>query len=467
VCHKKEGDQKNTMHNIKHAATHVSGEEPDRLKSAAMYFGIKNTRAPLKPVRQVASQPSNENSSKNPHSKSILKFGSTVWSNVGLLFSDSTLEAARMHSVGVMTQEERIAGDGTLHLMSISRRKKGTEPTYKDLMDLFHQKPLEPLETVRETEDDEYEEVVLDSVEGGSLTAAIFGIVKGTVGPAVLYLPRGFALSGYAVAIPAMIIATISYLYSATRLLQCWKVESDKNRALAQKMEELRGLLDPEGAEIESKKQYGSTPADLHCAPLENAGHLLTYPELARRAFGKASVLISGGIAAMQFGVCLTYLIFVPQNLFESTRALFGVEIRREIFLAGMLVLEIPLVWIRDIRKLTPFNILATIFIAFGLVSVLFIALFGLDHPATAYQVANEGEMYQLYEEVTHLSAINPTWFLFIGTSFFCFEGSITLLVPLQEAVYKKEDRENFLNVNRRVTSSIVAFYIVFATICW
>jgi proton-coupled amino acid transporter len=372
-----------------------------------------------------------------------------------------------MHSVGVMTQEERIAGDGTLHLMSISRRKKGTEPTYKDLMDLFHQKPLEPLETVRETEDDEYEEVVLDSVEGGSLTAAIFGIVKGTVGPAVLYLPRGFALSGYAVAIPAMIIATISYLYSATRLLQCWKVESDKNRALAQKMEELRGLLDPEGAEIESKKQYGSTSADLHCPPLENAGHLLTYPELARRAFGKASVLISGGIAAMQFGVCLTYLIFVPQNLFESTRALFGVEIRREIFLAGMLVLEIPLVWIRDIRKLTPFNILATIFIAFGLVSVLFIALFGLDHPATAYQVANEGEMYQLYEEVTHLSAINPTWFLFIGTSFFCFEGSITLLVPLQEAVYKKEDRENFLNVNRRVTSSIVAFYIVFATICW
>lgn len=212
------------MANPNHAVTFVAGEESDRLKSAAQYFGIKNTRTPLKPVRQIAAQPSNEKSSKNPHSKSILKFGSTVWSNVGLLFSDSTLEAARMHSVGVMAQEERIAGDGTLHLMSISRRKKGTEPTYKDLMDLFHQKPLEPLEIVRETEDDDYEEVVLDSVEGGSLTAAIFGIVKGTVGPAVLYLPRGFALSGYAVAIPSMIIATISYLYSATRLLQCWKV---------------------------------------------------------------------------------------------------------------------------------------------------------------------------------------------------------------------------------------------------
>lgn len=457
------------MANPNHAVTFVAGEESDRLKSAAQYFGIKNTRTPLKPVRQIAAQPSNEKSSKNPHSKSILKFGSTVWSNVGLLFSDSTLEAARMHSVGVMAQEERIAGDGTLHLMSISRRKKGTEPTYKDLMDLFHQKPLEPLEIVRETEDDDYEEVVLDSVEGGSLTAAIFGIVKGTVGPAVLYLPRGFALSGYAVAIPSMIIATISYLYSATRLLQCWKVESDKNHLLAQKMEELRGLLDPEGAESVSKNHYGSAPIDPHFAASGNSA-FLTYPELAKRAFGKASVLISGGIAAMQFGVCLTYLIFVPQNLFESTRALFGVEIRKEFFLAGMLLLEIPLVWIRDIRKLTPFNILATIFIAFGLASVLFIALFGLDHPTisdTMNEVANEGEMYQLYEEVTHLPAINPTWFLFIGTSFFCFEGSITLLVPLQEAVYKKEDRENFLNVNRRVTSSIVAFYIIFATICW
>jgi Amino acid permeases len=408
------------------------------------------------------------------HSISILKFGSTVWDNVGLIFSDSTLEVARMHSVGVMAQEERIAVDGTLHLLSISKRRKGTKPTYRDLTDIFHREPLEPLEyEVRETEDEEYEEVVIDSVEGGSITAAIFGIVKGTVGPAVLYLPRGFAMSGYAVAIPSMIIATTTYLYSATRLLQCWKVESDKMKLFSQKLEEIRELLDPIPQEnIEPSYGYGSiSPRRNDQRSIQNPKTLLTYPELSRRAFGKASVLISGGIVAMQFGVCLTYLIFVPQNLYESTKSLFGLEIPRHFFLLGMLFIEIPLVWIRDIRKLTPMNILATMLIAFGLASVLFIALFGSSDFSAFHNdtkdSSNVNGLSQLVEDIIHLPATDPTWFLFIGTSFFCFEGAITLIVPLQEAVYKKQDRERFPNINRRVTASIVTFYIFFAIICW
>jgi hypothetical protein len=445
------------------AATYTHGEDQGRLKSAAKYFGIKNTRTPLKSVREA--QPNNPN--PNTHSRSILKFGSTVWSNVGLLFSDSTLEAARMHSVGVTAQEERIAGDGTLHLMSISKRKKGTKPTYEDLMGLFHQKPLEPLEYELEPiDEEEYEEVMLDSVEGGSIVAAIFGIIKGMVGPAVLYLPRGFALSGFAVAIPAMIIATITYIYSATRLLQCWKAESDKIRLSMEKMEEIRLLLDPNAGEYGGSAAYGS----VENGQKSSNNKMLTYPELARRAFGKASFLISGGIAAMQFGVCLTYLIFVPQNLFEATKTLFGVEVPKQIFLVLMLAVEIPLCWVRDIRKLTPINILATALIAFGLVSVLAIALFdpdpNLDNSGSENNSFEE-DLSDLFQQITLLPRIQPTWVLFIGTSFFCFEGSITLLVPLQEAVYKREDRKRFPYVNQKVTSSIVAFYIFFSVICW
>lgn len=441
----------------------TQGEDQGRLKSAAKYFGIKNTRTPLKSVREA--QPNNPN--PNTHSRSILKFGSTVWSNVGLLFSDSTLEAARMHSVGVTAQEERIAGDGTLHLMSISKRKKGTKPTYEDLMGLFHQKPLEPLEYELEPiDEEEYEEVMLDSVEGGSIVAAIFGIIKGMVGPAVLYLPRGFALSGFAVAIPAMIIATITYIYSATRLLQCWKAESDKIRLSMEKMEEIRLLLDPNAGEYGGSAAYGS----VENGQKSSNNKMLTYPELARRAFGKASFLISGGIAAMQFGVCLTYLIFVPQNLFEATKTLFGVEVPKQIFLVLMLAVEIPLCWVRDIRKLTPINILATALIAFGLVSVLAIALFdpdpNLDNSGSENNSFEE-DLSDLFQQITLLPRIQPTWVLFIGTSFFCFEGSITLLVPLQEAVYKREDRKRFPYVNQKVTSSIVAFYIFFSVICW
>lgn len=44
-------------------------------------------------------------------------------------------------------------------------------------------------------------------------------------------------------------------------------------------------------------------------------------------------------------------------------------------------------------------------------------------------------------------------------------EGSITLIIPLQEAVYRPEDRKRFPDMNRDVTSWICLFYIVFSAI--
>lgn len=520
-----------TTQGQQYAATYQAGEDSNRLAETAKSFGLANARTPLRPVREALEDPPFESSlgmsddgdtGNQPHHhhhgyyeyyrrrrESMIKFGSMVRNNVGLLFTDSTLEAARMHSVGTLAKEERVSRDGTLHLLSVSKRKKGIgapPPTYGDLMDLFHPstQPLEPMEVeVRETDDVEYEEVVVESVEGGTITAAVFGIVKGMVGPAVLYLPRGFAISGWAVALPATAFATLTYLYCSTRLLQAWKVESEKNRRMAEKMGEIQKLLedvngisnggghmkkdDPEEQHHQNGYKYGSIEEQgrddhttAHGIPEPT---LLTYPELARRAFGSYSTLISGGIAAMQFGVCLTYLIFVPQNLTESVRGL-GIEIPKQAFLIAMLALEIPLCWIKDIRKLAPFNIVATLLIAFGLASVLYIALFdddgsgsdvtgmlvgGGDGGNSAYNAttAEQEDSETLIDQIARLPAINDTWFLFVGTSFFCFEGSITLLVPLQEAVYTRSDRERFPRVNNQVISSVVLFYMFFAIICW
>lgn len=47
------------------------------------------------------------------------------------------------------------------------------------------------------------------------------------------------------------------------------------------------------------------------------------------------------------------------------------------------------------------------------------------------------------------------------------FEGSITLLVPLQEAVYREEDRKKFPSVYRRVILGIITFYTFFGIFCW
>lgn len=47
------------------------------------------------------------------------------------------------------------------------------------------------------------------------------------------------------------------------------------------------------------------------------------------------------------------------------------------------------------------------------------------------------------------------------------FEGSITLLVPLQESVQQPLDRARFPKVYKRVVLSIVCFFAVFGITCW
>lgn len=422
------------------ASTYVAGEDESRLQRTAEALGLSNARMPLRPVREAVT-------------------------SVFETLSDSTLEAARMHSVGTLANDERVDECGTIHLMTLTRRHGGKAsaiPEYRNIMDLFKspgdsgRRKSQPLE-VEEVESEEY--AVVDTVEGGSLTAAIFGIVKGTIGPAILYLPRGFKQAGWAVAILALMVSTATYLYSAWRLLECWKIEKEK----IARLEKVKALLDDSALGQYGAMEAGGEPSEPNTNgtprqpvdPHVDDGTMLTYPELSRRAFGKYASFIVSGIAAMQFGVCLTYLIFVPQNLVASYRSITGIDLPMSAFLISMVLVEIPFCWIRDIRRLTPTNMLATLLIAFGLASCLFIALFQDQGDST------------LIQNVASLPPIKDTWYLFIGTSFFVFEGSITLIVPLQEAVFKHEDKKVFPSVNNRVQICIVTFYIFFATICW
>ena len=96
-------------------------------------------------------------------------------------------------------------------MMTLTRLRKQRRAQYVELMDVFEKR-----DGGGEEEEDEF--IVVDTVEGGSLTAAVFGIIKGTVGPAILYLPRGFRLAGYSIAILSLVVSTASYLY------KCYKV---------------------------------------------------------------------------------------------------------------------------------------------------------------------------------------------------------------------------------------------------
>lgn len=371
------------------AKTYVAGEDNSRLKKVARELGLTKHEARI----------------PQPNVRLLPKA-------LQLLWNDDTLARARMHSVGTLGDNESLDGYGNVHrTMTVRRRRRRrgqaiwghVTPDYGgDLSNLF-QKPS-TVEEGDEADDNDDEESVDEIVEveaGGSIAAAVFGIIKGTIGGAVLFLPRGFSMAGYALAIPIMILSTASYLYSANRLLECWRVE----KAKAAKIDEIRALL------LESSpKMYGSTigQSEESKQQASSSGKLLSYPELARRAFGSGAIFVELGIATMQFGVCLTYLIFVPQNLYEATHQLFGWELDKTIFLVVMVLMEVPLAWIRDIRRLAPFNFIATLLIAYGLFSCVVLAFMeNAKDPVLTY-----------LDKLTALPSVNhETWILFIGTA--------------------------------------------------
>ncbi|EED92680.1 amino acid/polyamine transporter, partial [Thalassiosira pseudonana CCMP1335] len=236
--------------------------------------------------------------------------------------------------------------------------------------------------------------------------SATLGIIKGMVGPAILYLPHGFASAGYLVAVPVLLLSTVLFLSSSER-------RSSKPQRV-----------------------------------------MLSYPELAYRSFGSTGeTIVKVGISMMQSGVCLTYLIFVPQNLHTSALLLLNWDISTNWCLAAMMAVQIPLSQIRDIRKLTVTNLLANMLILYGLITCLGFALNSM------------GSMVHRFESLPPFNSSG--WFLFMGTSVLLFEGSITLLVPLQEAVQKPSDRRKFPSLYRKVILGIVTFYTFFGLTCW
>lgn len=448
---KNTNNNNSSNHKVVVPHTYVAGQDQGRLAAAAAELGLD------------VDQGTASSSSASPAATSGL-----FW------ITDDTLTAARMHSVGCVAADERVDPAGALHHMVTLRRRRRRPPAeaspLHELTSLFaapsppRTKPLQLQQGTAQVEEEveeeeEEEEVVIDMVEGGSLTSAAFGIIKGTVGPAVLYLPAGFYTAGWAVAVPAMVFATAMYVQNAHRLLACWRVESQRNHQVAQRLAEVQALLTTPSS---GPPQYGATA--IQQTTQYFTPKLLTYPELAKRALGPYALVVELGIALFQFGVCLTYLIFVPDNLRAALASLGVLQHptvawlgRKTVLLWIMIAVEIPLSWIRDIRKLTVTNVLASLLIAAGLVAVMVLAIW------QGTQRTDDGDELVLAQNLQSLVPATDAWFLFIGTSFFMMEGSITLLVPLQEAVYLETDRAKFPAVNRNVTWWIVAFYVVFS----
>lgn len=260
------------------------------------------------------------------------------------------------------------------------------------------------------------------------------------IGPAILYLPHAFAAAGYAVAIPLLILSTTMFLWSSQCLLESWRIEYDRLSIRSSSRRKRR----------------------VH----------LSYPELAYRAFGaKGEKIVQIGISMMQSGVCITYLIFVPQNLHTSALLLFGWDISTNWCLLFMMAVQIPLSWIKDIRKFKMTNLLGNLLIFYGWIACLGFALDAMvnfDDGSIGAEGADESLAGRISRRFSEMKPFNPSgWFLFIGTSVFMFEGSITLLVPQQEAVHSPSDKRKFPALYKKVITSIVCFYCLYSISCW
>ncbi|GKY97740.1 hypothetical protein MPSEU_000732200 [Mayamaea pseudoterrestris] len=369
-----------------HLKTYTAGEDDSRLAAAAKELGLEKSRQPRPQVRKTT--------------KSSRKRHQLVLS----ILLDTGTEDAYMKSI-ISAHEE-------------SQDRQAWSPLPSSVSDR-----MADLE-----QGDEDEEVT-----GGTLTAATLGIIKGMVGPAILYLPHGFATAGYLVALPVLVVTTVFFLYSSNCLLECWRYEQEAS-------EEIVNLL------------HGATP---------RKRTVLSYPELAYRALGAhGEGIVKTGIALMQSGVCLTYFIFVSQNLHTFANNAFGLTVSASHLLLVMIVIQVPLSWLRDIRKLTLTNLFANTLILYGLTTCLGYAL------AESFQ----GEATTIANIADHLQSLTPyknTWYLFIGTCVVLFEGSITLLIPLQEAVHGVERRKQFGSVYNTVILAVVAFYTIFGLVCW
>lgn len=219
-----------------HLKTYTAGEDGSRLADMAREFGLEKQRNPRKQVRAKSRRPN-------------------LQSNVVNLLLDPSFMDIRMRAVwtshGLLEEEDR---EQQLY--------------YQTLQESWEQLPEDP-----------HARGI-----GGSLTSAVLGIVKAMVGPAILYLPHGFAATGYLLAIPIMLGATVLYLYSSACLLDSWKLESDSTTVKSGDSEQT--------SLMRSKKR----PT------------ILSYPELAYRALGTTGEsMVKTGIALMQSGVCLTY----------------------------------------------------------------------------------------------------------------------------------------------------------------
>jgi proton-coupled amino acid transporter len=201
------------------------------------------------------------------------------------------------------------------------------------------------------------------SLTGTSESKAFFMLLKAFVGTGVLFLPKAFLNGGLIFSILTMIV--LGYLTTHCMLLL-----------------------------VECSRSYGGK----------------SFGELGELIYGsKFKTIILFSIAVSQMGFCAAYFIFVGQNLRDllmlSTNCKFILP--DWVFILFQILIQIPLSWVRKLKRFGISSLVADVFILLGL----------------AYIFSFNASV--IYEKGAQpITLINLQSFpLFIGTAMFSFEG--------------------------------------------
>lgn len=154
-------------------------------------------------------------------------------------------------------------------------------------------------------------------------------------------------------------------------------------------------------------------------------------------------------IVLQQCGICLTYFIFVAHNLFDIA-ASFNVDISMRSLCFCQLAFYIPLVLIRNLQNFAVTNLVANALILMSIATLVYFAIDTID------------DVDRVHETLVMFN--DSSFYRFVGTSVFIFEGIMALCVPLQQAV-REDIREDFPTIFVVTLGIIVVSYMVFGAL--
>lgn len=311
----------NNCNNLFHIQTYTAGEDAGRLQKAAHELGLQQARLPRQQVRNANRRryPNHPNN-KNHRQWNVFQNPASV---LHLLLETST-EDARMRSI-YSTHDDDMPIAQTIGATTTTPNQRYGSLQYifedgatfqrdEDEID-YHHKVKEEGEEKDDVDAKHNESDDAHGIIGGDIPSAVLGIIKGMVGPAILYTPHGFASAGYAVAIPILLLTTFLFLYSSSCLMDAWRSQqpiSDED------YEDYVDDIDHHNNDADNNTNNNNINSDMNINSIDECTDtktllstqrssprpriMLSYPELAYLALGSSGgSLVKMGIASSKF----------------------------------------------------------------------------------------------------------------------------------------------------------------------